>query len=395
LNVVIVAPCHVPLVIGGAEKLWWGLLQYLNGQTPHHADIIKLPGPERDFWEVVESYRHFSELDLRHYDAIISGKYPAWMSDHPRHVIYMLHPLRGLYDTYPPGLPPSCEVEHPDVRALVRLARSGEHSREALGECFERVERLRFPRRPRRFARRPVPPEVFAFPGPLIREIVHFCDGVAFRSGAIRRFCAISATVAGREGYFPPGTDVTPVYPPSDLTGYRRPRRGRHLLTVSRLDAPKRVDLLIEAMRYVRAPVELLVAGTGPDEQRLRELADGDPRIRFLGYVNDEALLDLYSQALAVLFAPVQEDFGLVALEAMAAGKAVVTTSDAGGPSELVEHGRTGYITDPEPQAIAAHVERLLADRRLARAMGTRGRARAAEVTWERVGAALLDGIDA
>jgi glycosyltransferase involved in cell wall biosynthesis len=391
VNVVIVAPCHVPLVIGGAEKLWWGLLQHLNRQTPHHADIIKLPGPERDFWEVVDSYRRFSELDLRHYDAIISGKYPAWMSDHPRHICYMLHPLRGLYDTYPPGIPPRSEATHPDVRTLVTLVRSGEHSREALKECFDRVQRLRSPRR----FRRPVPAEVFAFPGPLIREIVHFCDRIAFRPGAIQRFCAISATVAGRDEYFPAGTDVTTVYPPSDLAGYRRPRRGRYLLTVSRLDAPKRVDLLIQAMRHVHASVELLVAGTGPDEQRLRELAAGDPRIRFLGYVNDDALLDLYSRALAVLIAPVQEDFGLVALEAMAASKAVVTTRDAGGPTELVEHGRSGYITEPEPEAIAAHVDLLWSDRRLARAMGARGRARAAAITWERVGAALLDGIAA
>jgi glycosyltransferase involved in cell wall biosynthesis len=390
MNVLIVAPSHVPFVIGGAEKLWWGLLQYLNMQTSHQADIIKLPGPEGDFWEVAESYRRFSDLDLRHCDVIVSGKYPAWMSDHPCHVCYMLHPLRGLYDTYPPGLPPRCEARHPDVRALVALTSCGDHSREALRECFERLQRLR---RPRRLGR-PVPSEVFAFPGPLIREIVHFCDRVAFRPGAIRRFCAISATVAGREGYFPAGTQVTPVHPPSDLVGYRRPRRGRHLLTVSRLDAPKRVDLLIEAMRHVQAPIELLVAGTGPDKERLRELARGDARIRFLGYVNDQALLGLYSQALAVLFAPIQEDFGLVALEAMAAGKAVITTLDAGGPSELVEHGRNGYITEPEPRAVAAHIERLVADRRLARAMGAQGRSRAAEVTWERVGATLLAGID-
>jgi len=235
--------------------------------------------------------------------------------------------------------------------------------------------------------------EVFAFPGPLIREVVQYFDRIAFRPGAVQRFCAISATVAGRPGYFPAGTKVTPVYPPSDLTGYRRPRRGRHLLTVSRLDPPKRVDLLIEAMRHVREPIDLLVAGTGPDEPRLRELAAGDRRIRFLGYVNDDALLGLYARAVAVLFAPVQEDFGLVTLEAMAAAKAVVTTRDAGGPSELVEHGRTGYITEPEPQAIAAHVERLVGDRRLARVMGARGRARATEVTWQRVGATLLDGL--
>ena len=393
MNIVIVAPCHVPLMIGGAEKLWWGLLDHLNHHTPHHADIIKLPGPERDFWEVVDSYRRFSDLNLRYYDLVVSGKYPGWMTDHPNHVCYMLHPLRGLYDAYPNDLPRRCELRHPDIRRLQALLRERDHSREALRECFARVERLGVPGRPRRF-RRPVPAEAFAFPGPLIREIVGFCDRVAFRPGAIRRFSAISATVAARDGYFPPGTDVIPVHPPSDLSGFREPRRGRYLFTVSRLDPPKRLDLLIAAMRDVPANVEFWIAGTGPDEGRLRELAASDARIRFLGFVNDDALLNLYAGALAVLFAPYHEDFGLVALEAMNAGKAVITTRDAGGAVELVQDGRTGYVTDPRPEAIAAGIRKLIARRRRARRMGLRGRELAGEVTWRRVCSTLLDGIE-
>ena len=93
MNIVIVAPAHVPLVIGGAERFWWGMLEHLNRHTHHNADLIKLPAPERDFWEVVGSYRRFAELDLREYDVIISSKYPAWMSDHDRHICYLQHPL--------------------------------------------------------------------------------------------------------------------------------------------------------------------------------------------------------------------------------------------------------------------------------------------------------------
>ncbi len=392
VDVVIVAPSHVPLAIGGADKLWWGLLQHLNAETTYTADIIKLPGPERNFWEVVDSYRAFSALDLRHYDVIISGKYPSWMTDHPRHVCYMLHPLRGLYDTYPPGMPVRCEVAHPELRGLLALIRSGSHSREAMAECFERLERLRKPRRPRRL-RSPVPTGAFAFPGPLIREVVQFLDRVAFRPGSVMRYCAISQTVAGRDGYFPPGTEVTAVHPPSDLAGFHPPRAGRYLFTVSRLDSPKRIDLLIGAMAQLDTKVELLIAGIGPDEGRLRELAQDDPRIRFLGFVNDEQLLDLYAESHAVLFAPVQEDFGLVALEAMAAGKPVISTSDAGGVSELVEDGVTGYVTEPDPEAVAAGIERLLADPEHALSMGEAGMARAQNVTWPRVSEVLLDGI--
>ena len=176
--------------------------------------------------------------------------------------------------------------------------------------------------------------------------------------------------------------------------GFGVRRRGRYLFTVSRLDAPKRVDLLIAAMREVPGDIELLIAGTGPDEPRLRELAAGDPRIRFLGYVNDAELVDLYASALAVLFAPVQEDFGLVTLEAMAAGKPVVTTLDAGGPGELVEDGRTGFVTAPEPSAMAARIRQLVTNRRLARRMGAAALDRSRPIAWSQVGSVVLDGID-
>ncbi len=392
MNIVIAAPGHVPLVIGGAERLWWGMLEHLNRETSYSADLIKLPAPERDFWEVVDSYRRFAELDLREYDAIISTKYPAWMSDHHRQICYMQHPLRGLYDTYPPNLPELCEDRHPEVRRLTALLRGGERSRESLDECFQRIQRLREPRGPRRL-RRPVPDAAFAFPGPLIREVVHFCDSVAFRPGAVQRFFAISQTVAGRDGYFPADADVVPLYHPPYLAGFRPPRPGRYLLTVSRLEHPKRIDLLIEAMQRVRANVELLIAGTGPHEARLHVLAADNPRIRFLGSVADEALLDLYAEAIAVLFVPLDEDFGLVTLEAMKAGKPVVTTRDSGGARELVSDGETGYIVDPDSVALATRIEQLVAKPELAKQMGECGLARASAVSWERVFAALLDGL--
>lgn len=392
MEIIIVAPCHVPLVIGGAERLWWGMLDHLNRNTSHVADIIKLPGPERNFSEVVDSYRRFSELDLRDYELVISSKYPGWMIAHPNHVCYMLHPLRGLYDAYPQHLQTESQLSHPDVRALVDLTRSGVYTREALEECFERVERLVAARgRLRRGGR--VPSEAFAFPGPLIREIVHFCDRVAFAPGAVRRFCAISQTVASRSGYFPPHAEVIPVHPPSNLTGFRSAREGQYFFTVSRLDPPKRIDLLIEAAKLLNSDGQLWIAGTGPDEARLRELAGGDPRIRFLGFVNDESLLDLYAAATAVLFVPLDEDFGLVTLEAMAADKPVITTWDAGGAAELVADGETGLVTDPTPERIAGAMTRLANDTDLAHRLAHAGKIRATEVTWDRVCQTLLDGL--
>jgi len=79
MDIALLAPSPVPLTIGGAENLWWGLLDHLNRRTPHTADLIKLPTPERSFWEIVDSYQRWSALDASGYDLVISGKYPSWI----------------------------------------------------------------------------------------------------------------------------------------------------------------------------------------------------------------------------------------------------------------------------------------------------------------------------
>jgi hypothetical protein len=63
--------------------------------TSHQAEIVKLPTREHSFWELIESYEAFSKLDLSGFDLVISGKYPAWMISHPRHICYMQHRLAG------------------------------------------------------------------------------------------------------------------------------------------------------------------------------------------------------------------------------------------------------------------------------------------------------------
>ncbi|HCO61624.1 MAG TPA: glycosyltransferase, partial [Porticoccaceae bacterium] len=100
MKIAVVAPGSVPYTIGGAEKLWWGLVDHINSLTSYDAELVKLSSPERTFPELMASYRRFSELDLSGFDRIISTKYPAWMVDHPDHVVYMQHKLRGLYDAY-------------------------------------------------------------------------------------------------------------------------------------------------------------------------------------------------------------------------------------------------------------------------------------------------------
>lgn len=100
MKIAIIAPSHKPFMMGGAEKLWMGLLTGFNRFTPNPCELFKFPVDEFSFWNLVDAYKYFYELDLSGFDMVISGKYPAWMCQHPNHLVYMLHPLRGLYDQY-------------------------------------------------------------------------------------------------------------------------------------------------------------------------------------------------------------------------------------------------------------------------------------------------------
>lgn len=385
MDVAIVAPCPVPYVIGGAENLWRGLHAYLNDRTEHQAEVFKLPAHEHEFFDLVDSYRRFSELDLTGFDVVVSGKYPAWMTHHPRHVLYLLHPLRGLYDTFHYfGLPERLDAPPASVADLLAFMDAHEQRRDALPELFERIAALQR-------AAPSLAPELFAFPGTLIRLVVQWLDRVAF--AGVSRFGAISATVRDRPGYHPPGSDVFVAYPPTPMRPVAdppMPRRGGYLFTASRLDAPKRIDLLVEAMAHVRSDARLRIAGAGPEEARLRKLAAGNPRVELCGRVSDEQLAQLYAGARAIAFVAYDEDFGLVTHEAMLSAKPVITCRDSGGPTELVADGVNGVVCDPDPTAIAAAIDRLWETRGLTRRMGRAGRERGREITWDRVVDALL-----
>jgi glycosyltransferase involved in cell wall biosynthesis len=381
MKIAIVAPSPVPFTVGGAEKLWWGLSDHINQCTPHQADLIKLPSPESDFWSIVASYRAFSRLDLTHFDLVISTKYPAWMIEHPNHLCYMQHRLRGLYDTYHfTRLPTRYDGNVPAIRELLDWMDAYAGDRACLGEWFGRVEVLRDA----------VPREVFAFPGPFAREAVYFLDGIGLSRAAVRRFAAISQNVASRTGYFPPGARVDVIHHPSDLRSFKTGSFD-YLFTVSRLDNAKRIGLLIDAMRQTRADVELRIAGTGPEADNLRRRAAGDRRIKFLGLVNDADVVNLYADALAVPYVPYDEDYGLVTIEAMASGKPVLTTSDAGGPNEFVRDGRTGYSVAPDAHALAKRIEYLCAHRAEARSMGCNAQRSVRHITWEDTVGRLLN----
>ena len=166
-----------------------------------------------------------------------------------------------------------------------------------------------------------------------------------------------------------------------------------YVLSLSRLDAAKRVDLFLHALAHAPG-VRAVVAGTGPDEQALRRLASRlgiADRVPFVGFADDALASSLYTHARAVYYAPVDEDYGYGAVEALRAARPVISTTDAGGVLEFVEHGVTGLVTPPEPQAIARSLLCLMADVELAARLGEAGRERVRDITWDKVVTALLE----
>jgi glycosyltransferase involved in cell wall biosynthesis len=150
-------------------------------------------------------------------------------------------------------------------------------------------------------------------------------------SGRVDRFVAISHFVAARiRRVWGRAADV--IHPPVDVARFAIADEGPgdYDLVVSALVPYKRVDLAVAAATRLRR--RLLVVGTGPEGRRLAAMAG--PTVEFLGWRGDAEVAALYARCRALLF-PAREDFGIVPLEAMAAGRPVVAFG-AGGATETV-----------------------------------------------------------
>ena len=230
-----------------------------------------------------------------------------------------------------------------------------------------------------------------AYPGPFARACVRLLDAVALAPSRIRSYQAISQTVAERADYFPPGVQVhvrhhptalavgDPLHPdlhPADST---RPAPGQALkrdilLAPSRLEPPKRMDMIIRGYAASGLSTPLWIVGTGPQQEELQALATQTPGVEMKGFLSQHELTQAYNRAQFVVFAPQQEDYGLITVEAFKAGAPVLTCLDAGGPTELVVHGQSGYLAEPSAEGLAKGFQHLAGlDAKAREAMGKQG----------------------
>lgn len=381
MKIAIVAPSPVPFLIGGAEKFWWGLQHHLNQLTPHVVELIKIPCRDSDFWGLMDGYEQCSRLDLSYFDMVVSSKYPAWMIAHHNHHCYMQHTCRGVYDLYRGETDPEALPGSPAFDRLRRLLLEGPDDRSLLEPIFAELWHLR--------SLGHIKAGQLTLDTPLVRAIIHRLDRIGLAPSAIQRYSAISRNVANRAGYLPLGVPVTINHHPTDLPGLHSSAYTT-IFTASRLAELKRIDLLIQAFMKVDAAIEFRIAGTGGHEAELKQMAAADPRIKFLGFQPDARIVEEYAQALFVPFVPYDEDYGLITVEAMQSAKAVLTSHDSGGVHELVVHGESGLSVEPDADALADAMTRLLTDRQATIAMGLKAQDQAASINWHRTVSLLL-----
>jgi glycosyltransferase involved in cell wall biosynthesis len=346
---VLVTTTLTPFVSGGAELLAANLCQALQ-DAGHESEVLAIPFkhyPPATILDHMLAYRllDITETSGTRIDLVISLKFPAYLMQHPNQVVWLLHQHRTAYELW--DHPLTADLVHMPLGAMVRSAIQAADA-----------EYL-----------------------PQAKALFTLSKNV---TGRLRNFCGIPSE---------------PLYhPPPGHASLVTAEAQDYLFFPSRINWIKRQKLVVQALAQCREPVRIRFAGTAdhPDaEAQCRDAARKlgvESRIEWLGPVSDDQKVDLYARCLAVVFPPLDEDYGYVTLEAMLSSKPVVTCLDSGGPLEFVLNGRTGLVAEPTPDSLAACMDRLWGGRKEARAMGAAGREHYCSlgISWKNVVARLV-----
>jgi len=345
LRTVLVAATQVPFERGGAEWHAAALVRQLAARG-FSADAVQIPFRWDPREEVLRSALAWRLLDLSRaggvaVDLLIATRFPSYVARHPNKVCWLFHQFRQAYDLHDAGIDgfpstPEGRALHEQVVAL---------DTQALKEC---------------------------------RRIFTTSRNNARR---LQTYNGLAAEVLR--------------LPLESTDAYRSEAFEPYVLSVGRLETLKRVDLLVRAAAHLPRGARVVIVGEGTQREALERLAADAgvaDRVDFMGFVDDAELKRLYARCAAVFYAPWDEDYGLVTLEAFHSRKPVVTTTDAGGPLEFVEDGRTGAVTEPQPEAIAAGLARLLESPAYAAAQGAAGYGSIRGISWDVVIETLTSG---
>jgi glycosyltransferase involved in cell wall biosynthesis len=345
---ILIATVQIPFVSGGAESHAEGLRAALV-EAGHEADIVAVPFNPAVPEHIPDQMLACRLLDLTEIhgaavDRLIALKFPAYLIPHPNKVVWVLHQHRAAYDLW--------NYPFEDLAASPR--------------------------------------------GVLVREAIRRGDQQLAEAKAL---FANSKNIANRLGHLC-GINAVPLYhpPPNAGSFFCARETEEYFFFPSRMSATKRQSLVLEALALTKKNVKVRFAGVADSPEygkRLKLLAAKlgvDARVDWLGFVSEEQKRDAYAKALAVIFSPVDEDYGYITLEAMLSSKAVITCEDSGGPLEFVAHMKTGLVAKPTAAALAEALDRLWQERDLAAKYGRAGRERyeQMDLSWGEVVRQLL-----
>ena len=343
---IVIAAAQVPFHTGGAEWHVEALRQQLAARG-HAVEVVQVPFQWSPREEAMRSALAWRLLDFTHagglpIDLVIGTRFPSYAARHPNKVVWLFHQFRQAYDLHDAGVD-----GFPDTPE-------------------GRLMRQRFIEMDTR----------------LLKECRRIFTTSTNNAGRLQRYNGLEASLLR-----------LPLLEPDS---YRCAPAEGFVLSVGRLDRLKRTDRLIRGAAAMKAEGNVLIVGEGPDRAELEKLSESlgiASRVRFFGRVSDATLKDLYARSTAVYYAPHDEDYGLVTLEAFQSGKPVLTTVDAGGPLEFVRDGETGVVAQDDAASIGAALDRLVSAAPAAREMGERARESVRGIRWDPVLDALTESI--
>lgn len=337
---ILIATVQTPFTSGGAEIHAKNLCRELNARG-FEAEIVRIPFKWYPPKEIVKCMLACRLMDLtestgRKVDRLIGLRFPAYLIPHPNKVIWLLHQHRTAYELW--GTPYCDLVHYPD--------------------------------------------------GERVRQIILHADTHLMPEA--RRIYCNSANVAKRLKTFNGISGIPLYHPPNEFEKLYAGPPGDYIFYPSRLDPLKRQDMLIRAMALTRTPVRAIIAGHGPDEEALKKLVeelDAARKVELVGFISEDEKRRYYAQSLGVFYAPYNEDYGYVTLEAFLSHKPLITTIDSGGPLEFVEHGVNGRVAEPTPERLAREIDALYDDHSSSIKLGEAGYQKivSMEITWDRV----------
>lgn len=349
-NVKTIAVCaaQVPFFHGGAEAHVNSLIEHLR-KKGFEVELINLPYKWYPHDQLIKSIEMWRMLDLtesngKPIDMVIATKFPSYFVEHPRKVLWLIHQYRQMYDLF---YSPYSGFDHKNKKDM------------------ELRERL------------------VAMDTQALKSYPRIYTNAKNTAERLSKYNRIERGIA--------------LYHPPKLEGrYYSVDYQDYVLSVGRLDKLKRVELLVQALPLCNPRIKAKIAGKGPELDNLRKLARKlgvENRVEFLGFVSDDELLRLYAQCAAVFFAPQDEDYGYITLEAYLSKKPVITAFDSGGPLEFVTNHENGIIlTSLEAPDAAQALESLVMDKSKCENWGQNGFQKVKDIGWDHVIQTLVYG---